>query len=161
MYLKSIEIINFVTAGLWVLRWFPCVLCKYDLRAACTGSPRKITQVLTVFVMVFLQGYGFCLLEIDHLHIMVMFSSTTFASLFYLTSWERFVIKAVVLSLCEGFFVVCPNINIHQKELYFCIGKLEDFFPLFRLPLTSIGFDSWPRNVGQVGPKDNISQIWV
>ena len=85
MYLKSIEIINFVTAGLWVLRWFPCVLCKYDLQAACTGSPRKITQVLTVFVMVFLQGYGFCLLEIDHLHIMVMFSSTTFASLFYLT----------------------------------------------------------------------------
>ena len=51
-------------------------------------------------------------------------------------------IKAVVLSLCEGFFVVCPNINIHQKELYFCIRKLEDFFPLFRLPLTSIGFDS-------------------
>lgn len=127
MYLKSIEIINFVTAGLWVLRWFPCVLCKYDLRAACTGSPRKITQVLTVFVMVFLQGYGFCLLEIDHLHIIVMFSSTPFASFFIWHLEKDLWLKLLFYLNVKVFFVVCPNFNIHQKELYFCIRKLEEF----------------------------------
>ena len=75
---------NYKLCYCWALgaQRFPCVLCKYDLPSACTGSPRKITQVLTVFVMVFLQGYGFCLLEIDHLHIIVIFSSTPFASFF-------------------------------------------------------------------------------
>ena len=161
MYLKSIEIINFVTAGLWVLRWFPCVLCKYDLRAACTGSPRKITQVLTVFVMVFLQGYGFCLLEIDHLHIIVMFSSTPFASFFIWHLEKDLWLKLLFYLNVKVFLLFALTLTFTRKSSIFTLENYKSFFPLFRLSLTYIGFDSWPGNVGQVGPKDIISQIGV
>ena len=41
MYLKSIEIINFVTAGLWVLRGFPVCYVNMTFKQPAQGHQEK------------------------------------------------------------------------------------------------------------------------